>query len=109
MLARVIEIDNLNRAWKVLLGKIPDPFGPIAHDNLLLRATPTALPGFQIDSLAKLIGGFNSAPVAGGIGIAYREALFVPRRLGEHTSQLGFPCMGWLAFRFASSAHRLFL
>jgi len=31
----VIEIDNLNRVWKVLLGIIPDPFGPIAHDDLL--------------------------------------------------------------------------
>ena len=52
MLARMIEIDNLNRAWKVLLGKIPDPFGPITHDNLLFRSTPAALPGFHIDSLA---------------------------------------------------------
>ena len=34
----MIEIDDLNRAGKVLLGKIPDPFGPIAHDDLLFGA-----------------------------------------------------------------------
>src|ERR1039457_3686116 len=43
VLAGMIQIDNLHRARKVLLGKIPDPFGSIAHDHLLFRAAPAAL------------------------------------------------------------------
>ena len=61
VLASVIQIDDLNRAGKVLLGEIPDPFGPIAHDDLLFRAAPAALPGFQVDALAKLFGGLDGA------------------------------------------------
>jgi hypothetical protein len=30
MLARAIEIDNLDRAREMLFGQIPDPLGPIA-------------------------------------------------------------------------------
>jgi hypothetical protein len=52
VLTRVIEIDNLRRAGKMLLGKIPDPFGAIAHDDLLCRAVPAALPGFQAGTFA---------------------------------------------------------
>ena len=105
----MIEIDDLHRAWKMWLGKIPDPFGPIAHDDLLFRAAPAALPGFQIEALAKLFGGLDGAGVGGGIRIADGVAFLVPGGLGEHTSQLGFPRMGRLAVRFALPAHRLFL
>ena len=59
VLAGVIEIDDLNRAGEVLIGNIPDPFGSIADDDLLFGAAPTALPGFQIEALAKLLRRFN--------------------------------------------------
>ena len=109
VLARVIEIDNLHRAGKMLVGKIPDPFGPVAHDDLLFRAAPAAVPGFQVDAFAELFGGFDGAGVGGGIRIADGVALLVPRGLGEHASQLDFPRVGRLAVGLAFPALRLFL
>ena len=73
VLARVIEIDDLNRAGKMLVGQIPDPFGSVAHDDFLFRAAPAAVPGFQIDALAKLLGGLDGAGVGGRIRIANRR------------------------------------
>jgi hypothetical protein len=46
MLASVVEVDNLNRSRKVFGDKIPDPFGSIADDYLLLRPTPATFPRF---------------------------------------------------------------
>ncbi len=46
MLARMVEIDDLDSAGKVLLGDVPDPFCSIAHDDFLLRSAPAPLPGF---------------------------------------------------------------
>jgi hypothetical protein len=48
VLARMIEIDDLNGTGKVLVGDVPDPFGSIAHHDFLLRPTPALLPGFQM-------------------------------------------------------------
>src|SRR6266849_9846698 len=93
----------------MLLSKIPDPFGPIAHDDLLSRAAPAALPGFQVDAFAKLFGGLDGAGVGGGIRIADGVALFVPGGLGEGTSQLGFPRMGRLSVRLAWPSRDLLL
>ena len=82
VLARVIQIDDLHRAGKMLLGQIPDPFGPIAHDDLLFRAAPAALPGFHVDALAKLFGGLDGAGVGGGIRIADGDSPPRPRWSG---------------------------
>src|SRR5437016_6730147 len=109
MLARVIQINNLHRARKMLLSKIPDPFGPIAYDHLLFRAAPAAFPGFHVNSLSKLLGGLDGAGVGSGVRIADRVALLVPGGLGEDASQLYFPRMGWLAFRLALPSQCLFL
>jgi tetratricopeptide (TPR) repeat protein len=56
VLARVIEIDNLNRAGEMLLGEVPDPLGPVAHHHLCFGATPAAPPSFQIEPGAKVFG-----------------------------------------------------
>ena len=85
VLARMIQIDDLNRARKMQVGKIPDPFGAVADDDFLFRATPAALLGLQVDSFAKLIGVLDGASVGGGIGIADGVALLVPRGLGIRT------------------------
>jgi len=61
---------DLNRARKMLLGEIPDPFSTVANDYLLFRTAPAAVPGFQINSFAKLFGCFYSAGIGGRIGIA---------------------------------------
>jgi len=94
VLAGVIEIDDLKRARKMQVGKIPDPFGAVADDNFLLRATPAALMGLQVDSFAKLFGVLDGASVGGGIGIADGVARFVPRGLSEYASELDFPGVG---------------
>ena len=47
VLSGVIKIDDLNRAWEVLIGNMPDPFRSIADDDLLFGAAPTALAGIQ--------------------------------------------------------------
>ena len=39
----------------MLLGKVPDPFGSIADDDLLRGTAPTPLPVFEIKPLAKLM------------------------------------------------------
>src|ERR1700720_4696996 len=94
-------LSGSRRHWdapgKCLLGKIPDPFGPIAHDHLLFRTAPAAFPGFHVNSLSKLFGGFDGAGVGSRVRIADRIAFPVPGGLGEDASQLYFPRMGWLA------------
>ncbi len=62
MLAGVIEIDDLQGAGKVLIGQVPDPFGAVADDDLLLpRGSSRGFPGFQIDAFAKVFGGLNGS------------------------------------------------
>src|SRR5215469_12971379 len=97
----MIKIDYLNRAGEMLLGQIPDPLRPFAHDDFLLRPAPAALPGFHIESFAKLLGGFDGAGVGGGIRIADGEALLIPRGLCEYAFQFGFSRMSRLVVRFA--------
>src|SRR4051794_41049124 len=51
VLTRVINIYNLNRARKVWIGEIPDPFGSIAHHNAyqtLRRITSAPGMGFCV-------------------------------------------------------------
>src|SRR5664279_5149410 len=109
MLTRVKEIDNLHRAWKVLVGNIPNPFGAITHGHLLFRVAPVALAGFHIQSLSKRIGGLDGADVRGGIWIADGVPLLIPGSLGEDAAQLDLSGVGWLSFRLALPSHRLFL
>ena len=71
MLAGMIEIDDLDRAGKVLIGDVPDPVGAIADDDFGWGAVPSAVPGLGIDPKAELFGGFDGADVGGGIGIAH--------------------------------------
>ena len=78
----MIEIDDLHRAGKMLVGQIPDPLGSIAHDDFLFGAAPAALPGFHVEPLAKLFGGLDGAGVGSGIRIANGDSLPRPRRSG---------------------------
>src|SRR5256885_9921625 len=105
----MVQIDDLDGAGEVGLGKIPDPFRPIAHYDLFCSATPSAIPGLQVDAFAELFGGLDGAGIGGGVGIPDRVAFFVPTSLREYASQLDFPGVGWLTFRLALPAHRFFL
>src|SRR6266481_2964085 len=109
MLAGVVEIDNLNRARKVQVDKIPNPFGAVANHNLLECAAPATSPSFRIDSPAKLFRTLDGSGVGGGIGIADWIALLIPPRLAEDASQFDFPSMGRLARALALPTDRLFL
>src|SRR5664280_2688240 len=70
VLSGVIKIDDLNRAWEVLIGNMPDPFRSIADDDLLFGAAPTALAGFQIEAQTKLLRRFNRTTVGSRAGVA---------------------------------------
>ena len=84
------QIDDFNRAGKVLPCKIPDPFGAIANDDLLLGAAPAAFPGLNIESLAELFRILNRAGVGCRVGDANGIALFVPPGLCEYAAEFGF-------------------
>src|SRR5436309_15274601 len=105
MLASVKQIDDLSRAREVLIGQIPDPFGSIAHHDLLFRPAPAALPRFQVDTLAKLLRRLDRADVGGRVGIADGVALLIPSRLGEDASQLGLARMRGLPLCLALPTH----
>ena len=106
VLSGVIKIDDLNRAWEVLIGNMPDPFRSIAYDDLLFGAVPTALAAFQIEAQTKLLRRFNRTNVGSRAGIAEGKAFLIACRLRKHASQLGLPGVGRLPFRLACSAYR---
>src|SRR2546429_5861799 len=83
--------------------KIPNPFGAVTDHHLLECVAPAASPGFPIDSTTKLFRTLDGSGVGGGIGIADGIAFRIPRRLGEHASQLGFPSMGRVTFGLAKA------
>ena len=93
----------------MLVGKIPDPLGSITDDDFLLRATPAAVPGFQIDAFTEFLGGLYSARVRGRVGIADSIALFVPGGLSENAAQLDFTRMRRFAVCPAFTPFDLFL
>jgi len=101
VLAGVKDIDDLNGAREVLIGKVPDPFGPIADHDFGFGTAPTALPGFRIEVLAKLFGGFNRRDVGSRIGIADRVARLIPGGLREQACYLGLARVGRLPFGLA--------
>ena len=101
VLAGVIQIDDLNRAGKMLLGQIPDPLGTVAEDDFLLGAAPAAIPGFQVQALGKRLGSLNGAGLGGGIGSANRIAFLVSHCLREHASELDLTRAGRLPFGLA--------
>src|SRR5258708_12912838 len=101
MLAGVVEIDNLNGVGKMQGHQMPNPFGAVADHDLLACAAPAASAGFRIDAPAKLFRTLDGSGIRGGIGIADWLAFLIPRRLGEHASQLGFPSTARLTFVLA--------
>src|ERR1019366_9389466 len=105
--ARVKEIDNLNRAWEVPVGEIPDPFGAVAENDFLLCAAPALLPRFQVEPLAELLGRFNRTDVGGRSRVADGVACGVAFGLGEHAAQFGLSGVSRLAYDFTLPARRL--
>jgi hypothetical protein len=48
VLASREEIDDRNGSGKMLVGNLPNPFGYLPQEDLLLGAAPAALPDFTI-------------------------------------------------------------
>src|SRR5215472_9240972 len=109
MLAGVIEIDNVDRARKVDLDNVSNPFRAIADHNLLDGAAPTAIPGFQVDALAELLGCFDGSGIGSRIRITNGVALLIPSGLREDASQLDFARMRRLSIGLPFSPFGFFL
>jgi hypothetical protein len=75
----------------MLTGDVPDPLCSVAQDDLGEGAAPASVPGFQIQALAKLGGGFNGSGVGGGVRITNRIAFLIVCGLCENTPELGSP------------------
>jgi hypothetical protein len=67
VLAGMEEIDDLNGSRKVVFGDVPDPFCAIADDDFLFGAGPAALPCFNVETPAELLGVLNGAGIGGGL------------------------------------------
>ncbi len=102
------QIDDRKGAGKILAGKVPDPRGAVSPPDLLFRAAPAAIPGFQIDPLAELAGGLDRAGRGRGVRIADRLAFCIPLRRGEGAAPLALARVGGLSVHFAGPARGLF-
>src|ERR1035438_3423560 len=87
MLPGMIKIHDLDGAGKVLLSQIPDPNGSVADDHFEFGPLPSSAPGFAIDAVAELFGGFDGAHIGGGIGVADGPSLVVHGCLSEHATE----------------------
>src|SRR5437588_3312334 len=87
MLARMIEIDDLNRTREVPISDIPDPLGSVADDDLLPSPAPATFPGFGVDARAERLGRFDGADISGGGFVADRSAFLVGCGLSEDAAQ----------------------
>src|SRR5271166_823393 len=97
------DVDDLNSAGEVIVGDVPDPFGAISDHDLLLRALPAAIPGFQIESRAELTRRFDGGDVSRRVRIADGVALLVPRGLGKNAADLGLASVRRLSLHFAGA------
>ena len=104
MPARIVKIDDPDRAGEVRLCEIPDPFGPISNEDFLYGAARAPIPGFLLDALAELFGGLDGTRVGGRVWIPDCVAFLVPPGLSEHASQLDLSRVGWLAVSFTFTA-----
>src|SRR5665213_3107365 len=100
----MIEIDDLDSARKVLIGEIPDPYSAVANDDFGRGPLPTSAPGFCVDAITELIGGFNGSHIGGRIRVADGPAILIPGSLGEHGAEFAFAGAGSLSFDSACPA-----
>src|SRR5260370_6200836 len=108
MLAGMIEIDDLDRLWKMQIRLVPDPLGAVAQYYFFLRSRPTPLPGFGIQSAAEFLTAFNCSYIASRTFVPYGVAFFIHCSLGEYAAQLGLACVRRLAILFAGTAFAFF-
>ncbi len=88
MFASVIQVNDLDGTWKVLLRKIPDPGRAVAEDDFAARPAPSPSPGFVEQARAESGGVLNRAAIRGRVLVSNRAASRVAARLREHAAQL---------------------
>src|SRR5438128_5152516 len=103
----MIKVHDLNRGGKMLTGNVPDPLGSIANDDFSEGQARASIPGFQIDPVAKLGGGFDGAGIGGGARIADGVASLILCCLRENTAEFGFASVSGLAGSLALAAFGL--
>ncbi len=105
----MLEIDDLHGTGKMLIGQVPNPFGSVTDDHFLYGTAPAAVPGFQIDALAEILGGRNGSGVSGRIQVSNGITFLVPSRLRKHAAQFDLASVGGLAIGFSLAPIGLFL
>src|SRR5712675_1363886 len=104
MLACMVEIHDLNRAGKMLVGEIPDPVRAIAHDNSDRGSVPSPVVGLRIDPESEVFRRLDRADIRGGTFIADRPALIIDTGLCKHTAEFAFSGACRLAWRSTRAA-----
>src|SRR5580704_150998 len=90
MLAGMPDIDDLDRASKMLIGDIPNPFGAVAQHHFLFCPIPASFEGFGVEPTAEQFGSFDRSGIGGGSCISNRTTIRVGCSLGEDTTQFDF-------------------
>src|SRR5271165_2887455 len=101
MLTSVVEVNDLDGAREVLLGKIPDPHCAVANHYFFLGSTPTTPPSFVVQPQTKLLSGLDSSHVGSGLLLTHRAAVPVSGGLREHATQFDLAGVRRLALHFA--------
>jgi hypothetical protein len=104
VLASVKKVDDLNGSGEVLVGDIPDPFGPVSEDYLGFGAFPAAIPGFEVTPGAELARRFNGGDISSRVRIADGVPVFVPRSLGENGTDFHLAGVSRLSVNLAGPA-----
>ncbi len=97
MLAGVEEVNDLDRARKLLVGNVPNPFSAIAHHDFLVGLAPASFPGLYKQTFSEPSDGLDGGHIGGGSDIANRVSLLIQAGLGEHTAKLDLACPRGLA------------
>src|ERR1035438_6685709 len=104
MLPRMKEIDDLNCAWKMLIGDVPDPRSAIADDDFGCGPFPASAESFCVNAVAEFVGVFDSTGKAGGIRIANGPPFLIDGSLRKHGAELALAGAGALPLDSADPA-----
>src|ERR1700729_3095108 len=104
MFPGMVKIDDLHSAGEVLIGQVPYANGPVGKDDFDGGPLPTSAPGFGIDAVAELFGGFDGSHIGGGSGVADGPSVFIHGDLRKDGAEFAFACAGALPLDSAGPA-----
>ena len=91
VLARMINVNDLNGTGEMLVGNVPDPERAVRQHHFDCCLAPASLPGFGIDAWTKLFRRLDGPHISGGIFVADGPPLVITLGLREHAGQFDFP------------------